>query len=65
MLALQLLHKQLRQHRIIRQERVAADFASEKGAKMRESFVDFKFERRISGVKNAVNRRRPYCAVSP
>ncbi len=55
----------LGQHRIIRQERFAADFASEKGAKTQESFVDFKFEQRISGVKDAVNRRRRYCAVLP
>ncbi len=55
----------LRQRRTIRQERFAADFASEKGAKTQESFVDFKFEQRISGVKDAVNRRRRYCAVLP
>ncbi len=54
-----------RQHRIIRQERFAADFTSEKGVKMQESFVDFKFEQRISGVKDAINRRRRYCAVLP
>ncbi len=50
---------------MIRQERFPVDFASEKGAKTQESFVEFKFEQRVSGVKDAVNRRRRYCAVPP
>ncbi len=53
------------QFRTIRQERIAADFASEKGAKTQEYFVYFKFEQRISGGKDAVSRRRRYCAALP
>jgi len=55
----------LRRHRTIRQERFGADFAPEKGAKTQESFVDFKFEQRISAVKDAGNRRRRHCAALP
>jgi len=49
----------------MRQEWFAADFASGKGAKSRESFADFKLEQRISGVKDASKRRRRHCAVLP